>query len=581
MDLVSIVDRLVHELAEPHSNRALADAFAKRSGKSTFDLSETAGRLPWGWAASTFLDILEEYPAGLTRSIILTEVSTRWDEPRENRPPNSNKRFAEIGALLEGNTTDQSLFNMTVINARQLDHTEIWILTLQPDSGGGIVEAYLHQRFYILTAAGGHHLLTHLPRRLRFCGAHVVRNPKQLPRLLPTPFVMFELSPAVLECSALRYRQPRESQSFSSPSLSQRVEPAGCPRTEADRLFAKTYFTTDFLTDVTHATLAGGQRFRFWVKVGVILADDVRSHDGRIKRAQIFVSDVVGDGTGTQSTAVLASLVLWDDQVPLASLVNKGDYLGIYLPTIKRPANASLGEILEMEYGPDTILFILPRPLPTTAAWPSGSTAVSGLATAAPAHVPSSVTAAADEDGITDCRHAPQRIYIADLRPLMSGLTLFGRIMATSHNQPVTAAGDGTEDSQQIDRFIIRLVDETGATNVTCWGTFGLQAARCRVGEWVLISNVITTAVDSSASAKVHVEASERSHSQIRSVYTRRAFLSCSYLRDPVPLTHIINHPVCQSRVVIVGWRPYAYAQPEDYVHPPNDHLNLVVYTRK
>ncbi|RKP40198.1 hypothetical protein BJ085DRAFT_37628 [Dimargaris cristalligena] len=533
-DFVTVVDGFANEIS---GKGPLAAALSSRSPNTSFDLTDQAAGPPWGWLATTLLDILDEYPSGLTFAIIVAELNSRWSESKDNLEADASKKFTAMAALIDGHSTSQSLFEMSVVDAHLLPNTQVWFLRLQEtDSAHSVIQAYLHQKFYVLTTAAGFHLLTRwLPRRIRFTGARVVQNADQLYRLLPTPWVVFELHPEVLNCRALKNRRPGlVSQSLATPPLATRVIPLLPPgigattttehldqsqtqaqtqsQTDADSQFVKNYFASDFLSEVTPEAIARGQEFRFLVKIIHIIMNDATQRDGHRKKAQLIVTDYLDhDSTADpwdQANAV-AALTLWDDQIPLALAVKRGDCLGIYLPTIINqrltsalapsasfPASGSTNQtdnnnnsssssaghpddILQLEYGPQTILFHIPPNHPS--AVPS-QRSLKTLATGAFGGGTTPRALQDDLGGMVDCKYFPTRIKIGDLVPLMNGVTLVAQVVAVSQN---LATGFADSDNEEF------------------------QVSHCRV--------------------------------------------------------------------VITGWRPCDQVQTSDYVHPSNDHLGLVV----
>jgi Cell division control protein 24, OB domain 3 len=109
-----------------------------------------------------------------------------------------------------------------------------------------------------------------------------------------------------------------------------------------------------------------------------------------------------------------------------------------------------------------------------------------------------------------------KRVYIKSLRSHMINITLFGRIVAMANNvsnpnvllDPVTCLIQavtyfiwrknqnpyrGGKGDQPMDRYAIRLVDETAQIDVTLWEAVGHRARRLREGHYVLITGLSTS----------------------------------------------------------------------------------------
>ncbi|KAJ1976381.1 hypothetical protein H4R35_002725 [Dimargaris xerosporica] len=568
-----------------------------------------------GWVATVLLDVLDEYPSGLTQSIILTELEGRREDTSDDQYYGLSKRYSTVESLMDSSATPQSVFEMQVVAARVLPNTRIWVLGLQGSRGSTkgelsvasssangamhTLELYLHQKFYFLTSDSSYRLVLQCPRSVRFSGARVVQSAGQSIRILPTTLMLFELSwEALVRVEDLTHHHQRygtQSLSTPLPNTPSRDQPFPTPsaQIQTDIHFLQTYFTADALNDITPAAVTQGKEFRLWVKVNMITAPRSTQQDGHLKKTQIFVSDPSTQSAQGQPVA----LVVWDEQLPLATMLGKGDYLGIYHPTIQAHAllaavNAapdSPEAVVELEYGPQTILFFIPRSRQVSTA--PATTTTAPRPTQGTQETSSQLTlpfATVDEYGVMDCTNYPHRLRVADLQPRMSGMTLVGQIVAVSQNMFIEKQG------QRVDRFALRVQDETGIFDVTCWESLGLQAAQCRVGEWVLLSNMVTSESHQSHSADSAGEGdgggglqpffanlSELSQSRVRTIDTRRGFLSCSYLRRLTPLRNACQVPLLHARVVVTGWKARERIRAPRYAPVPNDPLGLMAYAHR
>ncbi|KAJ1978108.1 hypothetical protein H4R34_003328 [Dimargaris verticillata] len=605
MDFVHTVDSLVAATITRFDSR---DTLTTTKGKANGDTPKT---VPWGWVATVLLDVLDEYPSGLTRSIILTELEGRREDAGDDQYYGLSKRYSTVESLIDNSATPQSVFEMQVVAARVLPNTQIWVLGLQGSRGSTkgelssvthsvngtmhTLELYLHQKFYFLTTDSSYRLVLQCPRTVRFSGARIVQSAGQTVRILPTTLMLFELSwEALMRVKDLTHHHQRYgTQSLSTPipntPNSGQPSPTPSTQTQTDTHFLQTYFAADALSDITPAAVAQGKEFRLWVKVNLITATRSTQQGGHLKKTQIFISD-----PSTQSAQGRpAALVVWDEQLPLATMLGKGDYLGIYHPTIQahtllatvNAAPDSPEAVVELEYGPQTILFFIPRSrqVSATAASSAPRPTQDSQGTSSQTTLPFTTV---DEYGVMDCTNYPHRLRVADLQPRMSGVTLVGQIVAASQNMFIEKQG------QRVDRFALRVQDETGIFDVTCWESLGLHAAQCRVGEWVLLSNMVTSESNQSHSADsvddgdgglqpFFANLSELSQSRVRTIDTRRGFLSCSYLRRLIPLWSACQVPLLHARVVVTGWKARERICAPRYAPVPNDPLGLMAYAHR
>ncbi|KAI9023499.1 hypothetical protein CLU79DRAFT_748806 [Phycomyces nitens] len=95
---------------------------------------------------------------------------------------------------------------------------------------------------------------------------------------------------------------------------------------------------------------------------------------------------------------------------------------------------------------------------------------------------------ARNEEGFMDCANYPKRIRMNELVRSMLNVTLFGRIVALGSNDPFV-----DPDGKTMDRYAMRIMDETGKVDVTLWEEVGRSARQWREGQYVLLSDLSTS----------------------------------------------------------------------------------------
>ncbi|TPX61562.1 hypothetical protein SpCBS45565_g07228 [Spizellomyces sp. 'palustris'] len=305
-------------------------------------------------------------------------------------------------------------------------------LTLSDPGSRRSIDMYLHQKFCFLAdeCAGG------FLEKVRITGTRSVTTPVGGTRLLPTEHMVFLLS---------------ESDDQDKKFLSDRFD--------------------ESLSHVAAADVEEGRSFAFLVKVHQIgTVHAARSH-GRLKRLHVYVNDT--------SVEENACLVLWDEQIGLASLFRKGDWLAIWRPyvTVERQAGRDDTRSITLEYGSQTVIFVIPMD-PTKEMELMCSMASQ----------PSQHAVPRDARGILDFKWYPRRLLVTELAPKMINITIFGKVLEVIANMPFENEGI------KVSRYGIRLTDESGYCDITLWDDIGQTAtATAFVGDWLLLEGLATT----------------------------------------------------------------------------------------
>ncbi|KAJ3012765.1 hypothetical protein HKX48_006093 [Thoreauomyces humboldtii] len=265
-------------------------------------------------------------------------------------------------------------------------------------SSSRFVEMYLHQKYYFLADKSDQTFLNK-KRMVRMTGVRAVTTPTGRTRLLPSEHMVFLIS----QTHDAPFIRSSFGPALANLPLVQPQEPSGV-------------LVTVIRIDAPRAAKATGRR----------------------KRVDVSVCDTTGE---------FATLVLWDEQIGLASLFAK---VALSVQIIE-----AVGLVTEPI-------------VPVCLCYGSNETPKS------------------DHDPL---RH-PERMYIAELAPKMMNVTLVGRVLEVVGNNPFQdAIGSGKSD-----RYGIRLADDTGRCDITLWDDFGRTVVgNIRCGDWVMIENAATT----------------------------------------------------------------------------------------
>ncbi|ORX48874.1 hypothetical protein DM01DRAFT_1115119 [Hesseltinella vesiculosa] len=250
-----------------------------------------------------------------------------------------------------------------------------------------------------------------------------------------------------------------------------------------------------------------------------------------------------------------ALISLYDTQCKLASCLQRGQYIGLYNPLLAEHLTQSQASQTDLvfECSDDTLLFVM-----------SGEDANrTGLAIQESTssnercsfmHQPSQQTSESldhDQDGLLDCKNSVSHMFIKDLRPSMVNVTLYGSVIAKAGNHPLI------KDGKTMDRYAIRLEDETGTIDITLWEDAGQYVKKIDIGQSVLITGLSTSLKQSSKRHEVttwFVNGSKVCGTMIFNLSLLECLLNGECFRQLVPLHNIQGEGQWQTRARIVGW---------------------------
>ncbi|KAJ2823132.1 hypothetical protein IWW50_003912 [Coemansia erecta] len=223
---------------------------------------------------------------------------------------------------------------------------------------------------------------------------------------------------------------------------------------------------------------------------------------------------------------VMVSISLWGEDVAMARLFKSGYYIGLVCPVVKsRVPDARI----EVEFGSQTITFV-----------------TCSIRRKASAGAASQFSIAQNESGFLDYRRYAHRVQLCQCRKDMINLTLIARIVAVSDNLPYV------DSSGTLDRYAVRIDDNTAVRDMTLWGELGRRASRMLPGQLVLLFNVDTGEENGDVVLNGSTETSTRifNVSEMTCIPMSSALRSYSFLRT---LSRATN---CYAKVCIVAVEP-------------------------
>ncbi|KAJ1679074.1 hypothetical protein EV182_002780, partial [Spiromyces aspiralis] len=195
-------------------------------------------------------------------------------------------------------------------------------------------------------------------------------------------------------------------------------------------------------------------------------------------------------------------LTLHGEDAVIACLVQKGNYIGMLCPLV----NPTIDHRIQLEYGPQTILFVLQTPVVKVSDRELNAVDESFVEVGGTFQEDDAVIADDDNDdlcldnidptqfpektradGFVHLDQYTEKPKLGQITGKLKHLCLFGRVLVVSENIPVTV------DGQSYDRYALRLSDEDGNTrDITLWDDLGVQMSRVLPGQYVLIGNLVT-----------------------------------------------------------------------------------------
>ncbi|KAI9243554.1 hypothetical protein BDA99DRAFT_566611 [Phascolomyces articulosus] len=528
MEFGNAVDRL---------HAALQEVFKKKAKvnpqKTTWASSAV---IPWSWVASALARLFSEYSTGLTDAIALGELELQWEQAYFK----NNKGFSAVYGTI------QAMYDYQRPTALEV----IWM------------DMYMHPKFNQWISSSRPSLKSSTPflqdRTIRiFCSAKInspisskyddksIDRIMRIARVPPTQLLMFVLTP----------KDSNFIRGEFTDSLRNVVQP-GMFMNKMNRKLHKLWLKVIHVEQTEH--IAANQNVN----------QDLITEDGgentKLRRTDIFVVDMTHDN----DPAVFS---LYDEQTQLATMLARGDYIGLFnpgFPSARTESQKSHSDIV-FEYSEDTILFHMSERDARLAgvnkveadgsnsqlSQPRRGGSFSNLSpniSTPPQKITKKGIMERDEEGFMDCLGYQNRIYIKDLESSMLNVTLLCKVVAIASNNPFTKQGTGAK----MDRYAMRIMDSTGKVDVTLWEQAGRKVRKLQPGQYILLTGLTTSSAHPTENGTVwFVNGSAVCGTDIYNVSTMKALLTSTCLRQIASIENTDNQGSWQINCTVVGWR--------------------------
>ncbi|KAI9498636.1 hypothetical protein BDB00DRAFT_798833 [Zychaea mexicana] len=555
MEFSDAVDRL---------HGVLQEVFLKKANvASNKPAWASSAVIPWSWVAAALARLLSEYSTGLTDATALSELELQWEQAFFKHSKGFGAAYGTIQSMydyqrtaaLEVVTKDWQLFSLA----------DIWLVTVSDGMSYKVMDMYMHPKFNQWIASSRPSLRSGIPflkdRTMRmFCGAKInspissqydnkdVSRITRVARVPPTQLLMFVLTPN--DGNFIRGEFTDSLRNVIQPGILGRL----------NKHLHKLWLKVIHVEKTEH--ISANQN----VNQDLITEDD--GENTKLRRTDIFVVDMTPDN----EPAVLS---LYDQQTQLATMLTRGDYIGLYnpgFPTARTESQRSHSDIV-FEYTEDTVIFHMAE---KDARQAGVNKVEADTANSQMSHqsrrrdsIHNSLLSNSsqkqqkqttkkgimerDEEGFMDCLAYPNRIFIKDLEPSMLNITLLCRVVAIASNNPFTKQDSKTK----MDRYAMRIVDSTGKVDVTLWEQAGRKARKLQPGQYVLLTGLTTSSSNvSDRGTSWFVNGSAVTGTEIYNISTMKGLLASSCLRQIKSIQNVeSNQGSWQVNITVVGWR--------------------------
>lgn len=382
----------------------------------------------WSWVAGRIIKTCKAYSSGVTPAIILSELSQAWAEnlrggySKKKRPEcidqlqKKHKRgklpnTVTIDSIYEKNFLSlTNVLEVVIVDAFLLPGTNFYMLTLGDFWSSNTIDLYLHRRFYDL--ADLKNGILRKGREIFLTGCYL-RTTSRCLRLLPTEYLLIILD---------------EDE-------------------DDDAMLIGAQFCSDSLSSVS---VDAEVSYSLYARIESIGSLEIQGKFGSLQKKQITLVD---------NDNFRVKFILWGDQIVLANLFSVGSWLALDRPFISTCIDSNSMNPCEeicLEYGSVTQLYLVPfirHEEQVSVASTQNHYQGSKLLTAVdPSQGPkvSQVTLPCDSRGAIDFSNYPFRLFTADLRDKMTGISIYGTVtdIKNTNNQQST--------------FLLKIQDPTG-----------------------------------------------------------------------------------------------------------------------
>ncbi|KAI8812401.1 hypothetical protein BJ742DRAFT_794038 [Cladochytrium replicatum] len=460
---------------------------------------------PWAWVMRFVMEMMEEYPSGVTETVLLAELERKWEDARI-RIGSGDKIGGSIEAWMpEKQIPRTAVFDVTVQSVREISNTGFYLFIFADsdsadDPRRSVVEMYVHERF---------------------------------------DFLIQQRYPTFFRQRRVRVTDVRFDQDFMTRSAVNSTNlSADGRRRPAVRMLATPHmvFVLDAAKDAEWLDAEAGDLVAGFEMRGNdadfgILVKLCGTEENGVDRATKYVRIWVADMRDRHKS--ISTLVLWDDQMRLNELWKKGDVLAIKQPLVSRNQAGAL----DIQIGSTTAVLCIPSK--------PAEEKIVGTA-ADPGTGSSQYSVPRDDEGVLDLATFPERMYVADLKPNMTNVSLLGFVTFIASN----------DRPDELVRFGIRLADATGSCDVTLWDAVGSRAVQnIEVGQLVFMYYLSTSALKERGT--FYTMGSTELGTKIYNVSTNRGLLSSLLFAWPQPLSKSLpaEFPAqMYVRGVVSGW---------------------------
>ncbi|KAI8992086.1 hypothetical protein BDF20DRAFT_904391 [Mycotypha africana] len=488
----------------------------------------TAARIPWSWVAVNVAETLSQYPTGITMTVLLSILELK-------KHCLFIYCFSSIQAVYDSTAAEYFLLEVKTKSWEKSSVTD--------DSNMRDLDLYMHPKY--------NRWITYRVE----CGQQ--ENHSQL--------LFFKDRKIRMICPP-KANSPVINR-YEDTTLPRRYRVALIPPTELLLIMLnrndKEFVLKEFPHKIKHIydpDLSNNKSFEaglsLWLKIihvevvvhqnptpNLLLASN---DDGRMTKAQrtdLYLIDMSSD-------CMPVVLSLFDDQTQLASIFKRNDYIGIYRPVMQNQQQqqsdipSSQPQEVILELGGETVIFLMPEKEAQDAnlAKVNLATQIIDESQGTVKTDPKNEITERDEEGFMDCSSYMPRIYVKDLVHRMLNVTLLGKVIGLANNK--------------MDRYALRIADNTGVMDVTLWEDAGRESRKLRLGQYILLDRLVTS--DRHKSRNIwYVNGSAVCGTKLYNISTLSSLLSSSSFRSIIPLWHAkeTKSDQFQAEGVIIGWK--------------------------
>ncbi|GAA5812875.1 hypothetical protein MFLAVUS_006334 [Mucor flavus] len=337
--------------------------------------------------------------------------------------------------------------------------------------------------------------------------------------------------------------------------------------------FDKEFVQREFADKIRDLAKSNQLNYNFWLKIIHVeiithtsATASLDANQSKLNRTDIYLMDMT-----SENQAVILSL--YDQQASLSPIFKRNDYIGLYRPKIQSP-RADVQEIV-FEYSSETVIFLMPEKEAQDAGLAKiNLTSMVDLSESEISSSSKRDIIKRDEEGFMDCEGYEPRINISDMNYCMLNATLFGKVIGLANNNPYN---DPNNANHKMDRYALRIADSTGTMDITLWECSGRDSRKIRVGQYILLDNLVTSDKNESGNKRVwYVNGSVVLGTKMYNVSTLSSLLTSHEFRNIIPLWYSKEMKMDHFQVegTITGWEFYLKTQAQFVLSSSNTRPN-------